>query len=389
MIKPAFLALGTLLRSLTGRILATVLLIIGLFGIGVYGALTLFVATVAGDTASQDLHRLGVAVYSVLDAELDRHLRSGRQNTTVAERIARAKARVQVGDFIGQYRLEGALLEADKVIFRSPAFAHAPPELLAARYPEGVHLASLDGQSHYLLEVEFTPWSWRILLARNAQSYTGILDHLLHVYLVMGLLLLLVGGVLLWLLHRAFQRPMAQILRTLNDPDHPLYQGTYEFEYLSKQIAHLAEGLREKTREAEAASRAKSAFLATMSHEIRTPLNAVLGMTELLRETPLDQRQGRYVELLHRSGENLLLIINDVLDIARIESGQLQIHYESFSPVKLAEEVTAMMQVTAKNKGLDVTFCHQAAMPSRVIGDPHRLRQVLVNLMGNAVKFTE
>ena len=140
---------------------------------------------------------------------------------------------------------------------------------------------------------------------------------------------------------------------------------------------------------AEAANEAKTRFLATMSHEIRTPLNGVLGMNSLLLTTALDERQRTYAQTIHRSGEALLAIINDILDISRLEAGRVTLEPAPFDPRALVDEVATLLRPRAADKGVTMTAAHDASVPSRLRGDAGRIRQILVNLAGNAVKFTE
>ncbi|MDX5349284.1 MAG: response regulator [Paracoccaceae bacterium] len=140
---------------------------------------------------------------------------------------------------------------------------------------------------------------------------------------------------------------------------------------------------------AEAANRAKSAFLANMSHEIRTPMNGVVGMAELLCDTALTEEQRLFAETIRSSGEALLVIINDILDYSKIEAERLTLRPEPFDLERTIHEVTMLLQPSAREKGIDLMIDFDMFLPTRFVGDPGRLRQVLTNLIGNAVKFTE
>jgi signal transduction histidine kinase/CheY-like chemotaxis protein len=138
-----------------------------------------------------------------------------------------------------------------------------------------------------------------------------------------------------------------------------------------------------------ATSRAKSDFLANMSHEIRTPMNGIIGFTDLLLESTLTERQRNYATTVRSAAEGLLVILNDALDYSKIEAGRLELERVDFSPTGLVDEAVSIMSESAKRKGLSLVSAVTTSVPAWVVGDPHRLRQVLLNLIGNAIKFTK
>ena len=191
-----------------------------------------------------------------------------------------------------------------------------------------------------------------------------------------------------WRVRRDGSRFFAEVLTTA------VYEGGHlrGFSKITRDITERKQTQQQlvvERQRAEEANRAKSQFLATMSHEIRTPMNAILGMADMLWESKLDADQKSYVEVFRRSGSNLLALINDILDLSKIEAGHLELEQMEFNLEEVVDEAIELTAVKARGKGIALLRRLSQAVESAVIGDPTRLRQILINLLGNAVKFTD
>ena len=162
-----------------------------------------------------------------------------------------------------------------------------------------------------------------------------------------------------------------------------------ELDQRVKSEQKLREEMSVARREAETANSAKSDFLANMSHEIRTPMNGIIGMTELMLSTDLSAKQRCYLEMVQKSAGRLLTVINDILDFSKIESGKLQLDPVDFDLHEALENCVRMLELPASQKNINLSCRIDEAVPERVHGDPNRLTQILINLLNNAIKFTE
>lgn len=218
--------------------------------------------------------------------------------------------------------------------------------------------------------------------------------------LATGIATVLFGGVLIFMLHRTVVARVARLNHEVESAGQRdatfTSDGDDEIGRLAGTIGrmHAALGdanaaLAEARDQALASAKAKADFLASVSHEVRTPMNGVLGMTRLLQNTPLTDEQRELVDVLRTSGDNLLTLVNDILDMSKIEAGKLEIESVPFSPSAVIEETMVMLAERAHAKGLELAGIADQSVPAAVRGDPGRFRQIIVNLVANAVKFTE
>lgn len=242
----------------------------------------------------------------------------------------------------------------------------------------------------------FEPWGWVVGTGIYVDDVYAKAADVRHQVVATGVLFL--GLILTFSLYaaRRINRPLretlqlaSQLANNVADTTRFASVGNDETRRLLLVMQQMVADLHEARNTADSANKAKSEFLATMSHEIRTPMNGVIGMTDLLLETELDETQREYAELVKMSGDSLLDLINDILDFSKIEARRMELEKLDFEIRSVYDDVYSMMSLNTREKGLEFKLEIAADIPETVTGDPKRLRQVLVNLLGNAIKFTD
>ena len=190
-------------------------------------------------------------------------------------------------------------------------------------------------------------------------------------------------------LNETLERRVAERTAAAEFRAQELANSNRQLERLTQELLSAQKELMVAKQDAETANLAKSRFLAAVSHEIRTPMNGILGMTELALNTEISKRQRNYLTMVKDSANSLLALINDILDFSKIEAQRLELEAIPFSVVDTVEGAVRLLAVSAAQKGLELICVFEPGVPARLLGDPGRLRQIVINLVGNAIKFTD
>lgn len=294
-----------------------------------------------------------------------------------------------------------------------------PDAALASAFERLLHGAAgsgrltLDGGDYLMLKAPIPQTGWTLVLAADQDAVFAPIVHRAAEtreigFAAIGVMLVFYLGffLLLWRKSTALASQIAAPIDTLSRATAQLARGedvgplarvnideidqlSGNFEQMRADLDATRKRQDEAVAAAEASAAARSQFLANMSHEVRTPLNGILGMGDLILGTSLTPEQRRFTETIRRSGEALLAVVNDVLDLSKIEAGRMEVQAAPFDPRALVEELAGVFAAEAKRKGLQFSLAPVVGLPTGVSGDEFRLRQVLSNVLANAVKFTE
>ena len=232
-----------------------------------------------------------------------------------------------------------------------------------------------------------------LLLKRKLSAEKAIKS--VKMIVVFGIVaILLLAGILSVYIYSYIAKTLEQLVATtrriaLGDFDHPVIMNSNdEFSTLGQSFNSMAKSLKESIEQMESAVKVKTDFLANMSHEIRTPMNGILGMLTLLEDTNLSKQQIEYIESIRSCGDGLLVVINDILDISKLEAGKLELEQQTFDLRLMVNETCYLLDAMASQKGITISISIDNKLPKYLVGDRLRIRQILLNLLSNAIKFT-
>jgi hemerythrin-like metal-binding protein len=376
-------------RNFSRSLLVRMALVIGvgsvLFGGGILYLVTNVIDDFVAKNIENDLVRSSRSVSHLFDNAIGTLMQQGRMDNKVAVRIAQVKSLAEFDDFLRVSQLKGCVVaNQKKLVFSSKDL---PKPLLDQCNKSGVNsrilkVVNWEQQRFFLYRFTYDAWSRTIIIIQNQAAYNELNQRLYDLRgLIIGLIHLMIVALMI-ILYYNVGRPIRQMIQALQKDKSPKYRGVLEFEYLSGAFQEMMNAL-------EKASHSKDEFLASMSHELRTPLTSIIGNSEYLSGKIIVPDLKEVVGSIESAGRAQLALVNDILDMSKIESGKFTIDEIPYNHTGVLENVERMVSIRAQDAGLKLVVEQKNRETHQLIGDSQRISQILINLLSNAIKFTE
>ncbi|WP_354623203.1 ATP-binding protein [Psychromonas sp. MME2] len=347
----------------------------------------------------QEYTLLADHVSLINDHALNEMLNNNQVITPVVSRIAHTKAIRRLDTFFKRYDLKAGILKEGQFIYtnfkeKNVTTVYNGEQLTdlqsfinkELKY-EKLQVVNIQETPYFIYKRSFKPWQWDILFVKSSESYTNnttLTKKISNTLILLALFIFSLAAISYF----SIFKPILQITKAITELQPPSYKGISEFQFLSDHINRTMTKLFDSIKKANKAEQAQANFLANMSHEIRTPINAIIGLNHLALQGKVDTETHNYLSKVNNASQTLLHIVNDILEYSKIEAQQLIIDKQIFSLDTLLNNLINLVIVNANEKNIEIIIVGQHDVPDQLYGDRFRIHQALLNLLNNAIKFT-
>lgn len=392
-------------KSLELIILIPVLIFLILAGASFYFSIYIPLENFLAGVIKDNLSSMSMSLHSIADKKVDELDIKGFSDDKERIKIGQVDVLMEIENFARQNDIDIIVYDLNnhKIIFRTRRIPEDAEKIVSQIDRQRNQIISIpDKGTFYFRSIEFKPWEWRMILAKDASAFSSLIKKIRNFYLAICIILLLVDLFLIVYLRRAIGQPINQIVGSIKKEKFPEYKGISQLEYLSESITqfmkeiqkyrdHLEDLVRARTAELEEANQAKSRAIAMIAHQMKNPLTPIVGFTKLVMQQCKDILPAKQYENLQAVMTNcnrLFSLIDLLLNFSRIENGQMPITRINFSLGSLIDECLQTIELKAKETGLQLlSELEEYQLP--LYTDKEKVKQILNNLLNNAVKFTE